>query len=295
VRSSLYLAGAAAIWGLAFVAQRISLGHVGAFTFNGLRFGLGALSLVPLTFFLKPSRLTRGQYGWRPVLWPGLAAGIILFVAAGLQQVGLKWTTVGKAAFLTGFYILLVPILGLFVKRRPHLGVWLGATVGLVGLYFLSVTEAFTVGLGDGIQLLGAVFWACHILVIGRFSPQVDPLKLSVVQFFVCSILSLAVGLPLEPFSWGGVGAVLGPLLYTGLLSVGVAYTFQTLGQSGIAPGPAALIMSLETVFAVLGGWVLLGETLGLRELIGCALMLAGMVMAQVWPVTGKLKASRES
>jgi drug/metabolite transporter (DMT)-like permease len=269
---------------VAFVAQRVSLEHLGAFTFNGLRFALGALSLVPLTFLFKPSGLTSKQAGWKPALVPGLVAGVVLFSAAGLQQVGLLWTTAGKAAFLTGFYILLVPLFGIFLKRHPTPGVWGGAALGLVGLYFLSITSNFTMGFGDALQLLGAVFWACHILVIDRFVPRLDPLKLSVVQFAVCSVLSFTVAVPVETFTWAGLQAGLVPLLYAGFGSVGIAYTLQVVGQRGVAPGPAALILSLETVFAALGGGLLLGEVLGPRELLGCALMLAGMVLAQVWP-----------
>lgn len=285
LRSSFALLGAAFIWGVAFVAQRVSLDHLGAFTFNGLRFALGALSLVPLTFLFKPSGLTPLQSGWKPALVPGLVAGCVLFTAAGLQQVGLIWTTAGKAAFLTGFYILLVPVFGMFLKRHPTPGVWLGAGLALVGLYFLSITAAFTMGFGDALQLIGAVFWAVHILVIDRFGPRLDPLKLSVVQFAVCSLLSFAVAVPFETFTWTGLEGALVPLLYAGFGSVGIAYTLQVVGQRGIAPGPAALILSLETVFAALGGGVLLGEVLGPRELVGCGLMLAGMVLAQVWPV----------
>jgi drug/metabolite transporter (DMT)-like permease len=269
---------------VAFVAQRVSLEHLGAFTFNGLRFALGALSLVPLTFLFKPSGLTSKQAGWKPALVPGLVAGVVLFSAAGLQQVGLLWTTAGKAAFLTGFYILLVPLFGIFLKRHPTPGVWGGAALGLVGLYFLSITSNFTMGFGDALQLLGAVFWACHILVIDRFVPRLDPLKLSVVQFAVCSVLSFTVAVPVETFTWAGLQAGLVPLLYAGFGSVGIAYTLQVVGQRGVAPGPAALILSLETVFAALGGGLLLGEVLGPCELLGCALMLAGMVLAQVWP-----------
>ena len=276
---------AAFIWGVAFVAQRVSLDHLGAFTFNGLRFALGALSLVPLTFLFKPTGLTKEQARWKPTFIPGLIAGVVLFSAAGLQQVGLIWTTAGKAAFLTGFYILLVPVFGMFLKRHPTPGVWLGAGLALMGLYFLSITADFTMGFGDTLQLLGAVFWACHILVIDRFVPHLDPLKLSVVQFAVCSLLSLGVAIPFETFTWVGLQGGLIPLLYAGLGSVGIAYTLQVIGQRGIAPGPAALILSLETVFAALGGGVLLGEVLGPRELLGCGLMLAGMVLAQLWPV----------
>ncbi len=258
---------------------------MGAFTFNSLRFALGGLSLIPLTFLFKSSSLTKEQAGWKAALLPGLLAGVILFIAASLQQIGLNWTTAGKAAFLTGFYILLVPVFGVFIKRHPTLGVWIGAVLGLVGLYFLSITAEFTMGFGDGLQLIGAVFWALHILVIDRFVPNLDPLKLSVIQFGVCSLLSLGVAVPLETFTWAGLQGGLVPLLYAGFGSVGIAYTLQVVGQRGVAPGPAALILSLETVFAAFGGGLLLGETLGPREILGCALMLAGMVLAQVWPV----------
>jgi len=269
---------------VAFVAQRVSLDHFGAFTFNGLRFALGALSLLPLTFLFRPSGLTRDQGTWRAALVPGLIAGAVLATAAALQQVGLIWTTAGKAAFLTGFYILLVPVFGLVLRRHPTPGVWIGALLGLAGLYFLSITASFTMGLGDALQLVGAGFWALHILVIDRFVPRLDPLKLSVVQFATCAVLSLLVAAPTETLTLEGFQGGLGPLLYAGLGSVGIAYTLQVVGQKGIAPGPAALILSLETVFAALGGGLLLGETLGPRELLGCALMLGGMVLAQIWP-----------
>lgn len=282
LRSSAALFATAAIWGLAFVAQRVAFDSFGPFTFNGLRFLLGALSLLPLTFFLKPSGLTAAQTGWKPVLLPGLVAGGVLFTAAGFQQAGLEWTTAGKAAFLTGFYILLVPIFGLFLRRPAHRGVWIGAVLGLTGLYFLSITAEFTMEFGDLLQLCGAVFWALHILVIDRFVPRMDPIKLALAQFVVCGILSLGVGLTLEPWHADAFPAGLVPLLYGGLASVGIAYTLQLIGQRGVAPGPAALIMSLETVFAALGGWWLLGEQLGARELLGCALMLVGMVAAQI-------------
>ncbi len=273
---------AALIWGTTFVAQRVSVDLVGAFTFTGIRFGLGALSLIPLTFLLKPASTQAS--GWRPVWLPGLAMGSLLFAGASLQQIGLQWTTAGKAAFLTGLYILLVPIVGLVFRRRAGRGVWFGAILGLAGLYLLSVTESLTMGLGDALELAGAVFWTFHILAIDHWSPRVDPIKLSVAQFLVCSALGLLVGLPIEPLSVTGLVACLPALLWASILSVGVAFTLQVLGQRGVAPGPAALILSLETVFAALAGWLALGETLGLRELAGCALMLIGMVLAQLWP-----------
>lgn len=275
---------AALIWGVAFVAQRVGMDHLGPFTFNGLRFVLGVVSLIPLTFFLKPSVSSSGDSTWKGALVPGLICGSVLFAAASLQQVGLLWTTAGKAAFLTGFYIILVPIAGLMFRRKPSAGVWIGAPLGLAGLFLLSVTQAWTMGPGDALELVGALFWTAHILLIDRFSSHVDPLKLSVVQFGLCAVLSLTVGFSTEAFSWAGVQDAGLALLYAGFGSVGIAYTFQIFGQRGTPPGAAALILSLETVFAAVAGGLFLGEVLGERELWGCFLMLAGMVLAQVWP-----------
>lgn len=277
VRSTLALLTTALIWGLAFVAQRASVDSLGAFSFNGLRFALGALSLLPVALLWS-----RGP--WRDAWLPGLAAGLVLWAAASLQQLGLTWTSAGKAAFITGFYILLVPIFGLALRHRAGLGVWLGAALGLAGLFLLSVTEALTVGPGDALTFAGALFWALHVLVIDRFAQRVDPLKLSVVQFAVCAAASLLAALPTETLTLAGVRTALVPLLFAGVASVGIAYTLQVVGQRGIAAAPAALILSLETVFAALGGWLILGEQLGPRELAGCALVLAGTVLAQVWP-----------
>ncbi len=282
LRANLLLLLAAAIWGFAFVAQRVGMDYVGPFTFNGVRFALGGLSLVPLIFVLRreappepPGRATS--------LKAGLAAGAVLFAAASLQQVGLLYTTAGKAAFITCLYLVLVPAAGVLLGRRTTAGTWLGSLVAVAGLYLLCVKEDFTVGYGDFLELAGAVFWTAHILLIDRYSRRVDTLQLAFFQFMACADGSLAVAAAVEEITLGGLGLAAVPILYGGLCSVGVAYTLQIVGQKDAPPSHAAIILSLETVFAAVGGYLILGERLGTREALGCALMMAGMLASQLW------------
>ncbi len=283
LRANLLLLSAAAIWGLAFVAQRVGAQYLGSFSFNGIRFALGSLSLLPLLYFMK-GKAGGGTTGAKParVLPAGLIAGCVLFSGASLQQIGLVHTTAGKAAFITGLYIVLVPVLGIFLKQRLHASAWLGVAVATVGLYFLSVTADFTIVGSDLVVLAGAFFWSLHILVIDHFSRRVDVLKLCLIQFLTCAALSLAAALLLERITLRGVEQALIPLLYGGIGSVGVAYTLQVLGQKHAKPSHAALVLSMEAVFASLGGWLILHENLGLRGYLGCLLMLAGMLLSQL-------------
>ncbi|WP_300160072.1 DMT family transporter [Solidesulfovibrio sp.] len=283
----------ALIWGLAFVAQRIGMDHMGPMGFNGIRFALGAMALAPLA--LRSMRyppaapfLAGGNPGF-PWLG-GLLAGTVLFAGAALQQVGLKYTTAGKAGFITGLYVVLVPMLGYFLGQRPARGDVVGAVAAAVGLYFLSVTEAFTLAPGDGLELVGAFFWAGHVLVIGWLSPRTRALPLALVQYMVCSALSLACAVAFEELTWAGIRGAGWAILYGGLLSVGLAYTLQVVAQRDAKPTHAAILLSFETVFAALGGAVVLGESLGPRGLFGCALMFAGMLASQLWP-----RAKREA
>lgn len=277
----------ALIWGLAFVAQRLGMESMGPLAFNGVRFALGAAALAPLALrslrYPPPAPfLDGGETGfpWRS----GLLAGTVLFAGATLQQVGLKYTTAGKAGFITGLYVVLVPLLGLFFGQRPLRGDMVGATISVVGLYFLSVTESFTLAPGDGLELLGAFFWAGHVLVIGWMSPRTRALPLAVAQYAVCSVLSLAGALLFEEVTLAGIKAAALPLLYGGLLSVGLAYTLQVVAQRDAKPTHAAILLSFESVFAALGGAVLLAERLGTRGIMGCALMFTGVLASQVWP-----------
>jgi drug/metabolite transporter (DMT)-like permease len=273
----------AGIWGFAFVAQRLGMEHVGPFGFTGVRFALGCLVLLPLLIW-RGDADGGAHRGWSHVrLAEGLLAGLVLFGGASFQQVALVYTTAGNAGFITGLYVVLVPILGLALGHRTHAGTWLGALFAAVGLYFLSVTAELTLSPGDLLVLVGACFWAGHVLLIGWLSPRQDPLRLAFVQFAVCSLLSLAVSAAIEVNTLAGYRAATLPILYGGLLSVGIAYTLQVVAQREAKPAHAAILMSLEAVFAALGGWLVLGETLSPRGLFGCALMFAGMLASQLW------------
>jgi drug/metabolite transporter (DMT)-like permease len=281
LRDDFLLLATSAIWGLAFVAQRVGMEHVGPFTFNGVRFALGSLSLVPLVlFFRRRRRGTRRAAAPRVLLW-GILAGTVLFGGASLQQMGIVHTTAGKAGFITGLYVVLVPLTGLLWGQRAGAGRWVGATVAMAGLFLLSVTRTFTVGRGDLLVLASALFWTAHVQLLGWLSPRVDPLELSAVQFAVCSILSLVVAVVVEPVAPAAVLRAAVPILYGGVGSVGVAYTLQVVAQRSAHPAHAAILLSLESVFAVLGGWLILGETLSGRGVLGCGLMLAGMLLSQ--------------
>ncbi|TFF71975.1 DMT family transporter [Aeromonas taiwanensis] len=286
MRSNMMLLMAAAIWGLGFVAQRLGMDHMGPFTFNGLRFLLGAFSLLPLLWWLK-SRQPRQPAGQpsgdrRQLLIGGLLAGGVLFSAASLQQVGLLYTTAAKAGFITGLYIILVPVIGLALRHKTGANTWIGALIAMAGLYYLSVTEEFTIGYGDLLQVVGALFWAVHLLVLDHYSNRVAPIRLAGVQFVVCGLLSLITAFAIETPTLSGAVAGWQALLYAGLVSVGIGYTLQVVGQRGAHPAHAAIILSLETVFAAIGGVLLLGEHLDERAIVGCALMLAGMLISQI-------------
>jgi drug/metabolite transporter (DMT)-like permease len=286
-RSDMLLLTAAVIWGSAFVAQRVGMSHVGPLTFNGLRFALGALVLLPLAW--RGDRPPLGHGGDDPgknpwtVLWGGGLAGVVLFSGAALQQVGLVYTTAGKAGFITGLYVIIVPLMGLFLGHRPGWGGWAGAGMAAYGLYLLSVTGAWTFAPGDLWELFGAFFWAAHVLILGWLSPRVDRLKLAWTQYMVCSVLSLIGAGLTETMSLDGIEGALIPILYGGVLSVGIAYTLQVVAQRHAPPTHAAIILSLEAVFAAMAGWLVLGEALSLKALIGCALMFSGMLSALLW------------
>lgn len=284
VKSDVLLLITAAIWGFAFVAQRMGMDHVGPFTYNGVRFALGALTLAPLLLTSGTSSdAIPAPMTLRGFFCRGGALGVVLFVAASLQQVALVYTTAGKAGFITGLYVVVVPILGLFWAQRPSAGTWAGAGLAAAGLYLLSVTETFRMEYGDGLVLVSALFWSLQVLMVAWLSPRTRPVGLAFYQFSVCALLSLMAAMLFETFEWAAVVAAAGPILYGGVLSVGVAYTLQVVAQRDAHPAHASILMSLEAVFAALGGWLLLGETLSLRGLVGCALMLAGMLLSQLW------------
>jgi len=273
----------AVIWGLAFVAQRASMEFVGPFIFNGIRFALGALVLIPWILVLrrkKPKLIQAApsRHAWIAV---GLA-GIVLFVSANLQQIGLVYTTAGKAGFITGLYVVIVPLLGLFRRHRVSSIVWVGCGLAAAGMYLLSVVGAFSISLGDTLVLCSALGWAIHVHLVGWMAQRMHPLRVALWQFVICAVLSLVVAMLTETIQLSEILKAGWMIAYAGVLSVGVAYTLQVFGQRRIDPARAGIILSLEAVFAVIGGWTLLGETLSPRGLIGCALMLSGMMLAQI-------------
>jgi len=283
MKSNLMLLFAAAIWGFGFVAQRLGMNFLEPFAFNSMRFLLGSLSLLPLLWLLEPKTKTSVDTRERTsVLKAGVITGLVLFAAATLQQYGLFYTTAAKAGFITGLYLILVPILGIFLRHKTGLSIWLGAALALMGLYLLSVNDNFSMSRGDTLIFVGALFWAFHILVIDHFSGRVDPIQLSAVQFLVCGALSLGISLLIETPTLANISDCWKPILFAGVVSVGIAYTLQVVAQKNANPSHAAIIMSLEAVFAAIGGVWLLDETLSSRAWFGCALMMAGMLLSQV-------------
>jgi Permeases of the drug/metabolite transporter (DMT) superfamily len=283
-KGSVLLLLTAMIWGAALVAQSVSMDLIGPFTFQCARSILGALVLLPvIAVFSRDKGGEAKPPVERKTQWTaGLLCGVIFFAACGLQQCGLVYTTAGKAGFITALYIVLVPIAGIFFHRKVGWNVWTGVVIGVVGLYLLCVTESFSVGEGDLLVCLGAFAFGAHILVIDHFSPKVDGVKLSCMQFAVNAALSGVCMLLFERPSMSTVLDCWLPIVYAGVLSGGLAYTLQIIGQRYTSPTVASLILSLESVFAVLFGWLLLHEALSGRELAGCALMFAAIVLAQL-------------
>lgn len=263
------------IWGFAFVAQRVGADYVGVFTFNGVRFALGALSLIPVIRVFEKDANNRAKT--LKTVKVGIAAGLILFTASNLQQYGVYLThSSSKAGFITGLYIILVPILGIFLKQNTSLKTWVGAIFALLGMYFLSITDGFKIELGDLALVLGSVFWAMHILIIDYFSHEIYSLRFALTQFSVCAALCIIIALFREDITVSGMKGALVPILYGGILSVGVAYTLQIVGQKNVNPTLSAIIFSTESIFSAIGGALLLGESLTQRGYFGCALMFFG-------------------
>lgn len=283
LRSNMILLTAAIIWGIAFVAQRIVMEHMPPFAFNGIRFALGGLVLLPFAFWLNilkqeiPQEDNPASY-----LKVGIAAGCILYLGSSLQQVGLVYTTAGKAAFITCLYIVLVPIIGIFMKHSVSNKTWLGCILTIIGLYFLSIKESLYLEYGDLAELIGAFFWAGHIILISRYANKLDSLKLAVCQFFTCASLSLITAFLFESVTIQGIKDSLIPIFFMGIFSTAIAYTLQIIGQKHAEPTHTAIIFSLEAAFAALGGYLVLDEKLTFGELFGCLLMFSGMIIAQL-------------
>ena len=280
-RSTGILLFASVIWGFAFVAQRAGMEHIGPFAFNGIRFAIGCLVLLPFIFFRKDKSPL-------PILG-GVLLGCVLFLGATLQQIGLVYTTAGNAGFITGMYMVLVPIFGLVVGRTTAKASWIGAGVAFIGLYLLSA-DGLHIALGDLFVLFGAVFWTIHVLLVDRLVQKTDPLRLAVMQFAICSLLSLSFAFASEDVAGADYKGAFWPLMYGSIMSVGIAYTLQLVGQKNAHPTHAAIVLSLEAVFALIGGWLILNEVMTGQGLIGCALMMLGMLISQLSGIGPKSK-----
>ncbi len=270
--NSLLLFLAACIWGVAFVAQSVGMDYMGPFTFNGARFLIGGTVLLPVLFV-------------RIVVKGGICCGLAICAASLFQQIGIQYTTVGKAGFITTLYIILVPFFGLFLHKRVPGRVWIAAVTAAFGMYLLCMSESLSLGRGDSLVFLCAVLFSVHILVIDYFSPKADGVALSCIQFFTAGILCAVGAFVMERPSWEQLAAGMVPVLYAGVMSCGVAYTLQIIGQRELEPAVASLILSMESVVSVLAGWMLLGQSLSVRELAGCALVFAAVILVQLCPV----------
>ena len=271
------------IWGVAFVAQSVGMEHVGPWTFTASRSVIGALFLIPVIGLLDKSKPKEDRpKNNKTLLIGGICCGIALAVASMFQQYGILYTTVGKAGFITALYIVLVPILGIFFKRKPRLIVWFSVLLALVGLYFLCMTDSLRFSRGDTLVLLSALVFSCHILIIDHFSPMVDGVRMSCIQFAVIAIVCGIPALIFEQPTLSSLIAAWAPVLYAGMLSSGVGYTLQIVAQKNYDPTVASLIMSLESVFSVLAGWVILKQALSARELLGCVLMFTAIILVQL-------------
>lgn len=291
IRNSLLLLLTAAIWGTSFVAQSVGMDYLGPFTFNMLRSLLGGLFLLPCILLLNrvfPRNIEKNNPAQKKenqrLLWKGgISCGILLAFATGFQQVGIQYTTVGRAGFITACYIIIVPVVGLtFFHKKCRSSIWAAVALALVGLYLLCITDGFDIGKGDFYIFICSLLFSLHILVIDHFSPLVDGIKMSCIQFFVCGGISAIFAFGTETPDLSNILMAWGSLLYAGILSCGVAYTLQIVGQKNLNPTVASLILSMESCISVLSGWILLNQKLTARELIGCVLMFTAIILAQL-------------
>ena len=284
MKNNILLVLTALIWGCAFVAQSVGMDYVGPFTFNMARFLIGAIVLLPVIWFMDRQRKTGAEKGagQKTLIIGGICCGIALAVASTLQQWGILFTTVGKAGFITAMYIVIVPLLGIFIGKKVRPLIIGCVAIAVVGFYFLCMTESLRLELGDFLVLLCAIAFSIHILVIDHFSPKVDGVKMSAIQFLTAAIISAVPTLLWEQPVFTEILQAWQPVLYAGVMSCGVAYTLQIIAQKNADPTVASLLLSLESVFSVLAGWVLLGQGLSLKELFGCVLIFCAIILAQL-------------
>ena len=291
-KNTLMLFLTAFIWGTAFVAQSVGMDYIGSFTFTCVRSLIGGIFLIPCICFLDKWRAKNDgaerqkkadrKEEKKNVILGGICCGLALCVASNLQQIGIQYTTVGKAGFITALYIVLVPIFGIFLKKKAGVRIWISVAISVAGLYLLCITDKLVLAKGDILVLLCAVIFTIHILVIDYFSPKADGVRIACTQFFITGVLSAIPMFLFETPRLLDIFAAAVPVLYAGVLSSGVAYTLQIVAQKDADPTVASLILSLESVFSVLGGWVILGQKLSIREIAGCILMFSAIILAQL-------------
>lgn len=293
MQGNIMLVITAFIWGCAFVAQRTGMEYIGPFAFNGIRCLLGTVVLLPVIFLMGKASSHREsatsaaetkdmKYNTKTGVIGGIACGVCLFAASTLQQIGIVYTTAGKAGFITALYIVLVPILGMFVGKKVRPVLWICVILAACGLYLLCMKEDFSISKGDFLELGAAFGFSLHILVVDYFSEKADGVKLSCMQFFVCGVLSIICMFLFETVHFSDVWACAVPILYAGVMSCGVAYTFQIVAQKYTEPTVASLLMSLESVFAVIAGVLILHEQVSLKEGAGCLIMFIAIILAQL-------------
>ncbi len=305
LKYSLLIVLAAFIWGSAFVAQSVGMNYIGPFTFGMARFYIGSIVLIPV--ILISDRINKvsaeESAGNKPItdlsskkslITAGILCGIVLCIASSFQQVGIQYTSPGKSGFITSLYVILVPIFGLFLRQKVTFIMWLGALISLAGMYLLCISETMTVNIGDVLTFFCAVFFAVHIIVVGHFAPYVDGIKLSCIQFFVAGILSTIAAFIFEKPDLSKMLEALIPILYAGVLSCGVAFTLQTIAQKKVNPVLCSLLFSLESVFSVLTAWVILHDMLSVKEIVGCILVFAAVVLVQTAPAIRPDKTSSQ-
>ena len=284
-KNALLLLLTSLIWGTAFVAQRVGVDFLGPFAFSAIRFIMGGIVLIPVVLLLnrikKPEQ--KATEDKRATIIGGLICGVILALASNLQQIGIQYTTVGKTGFITALYIIIVPVIGLFFRQKASAKLWVSVLIALAGLYLLCMNGRFMLEFGDTLIFLCAIVFSVHILVIAHFGPRIDGVQMSCIQFLVAGVLSTVCMLLAEPLpTWELIQAAKIPLLYTGILSCGVAYTLQIVGQKNVNPTVASLILSLEAVISVIAAWIILNQSMSLREICGAGLMFIAIILAQL-------------
>ncbi len=283
IKNSLILFLTATIWGSAFVAQSVGMDYVGPFTFTAIRSIIGGLVLIPYILIKDKSKHKNTCKSRKSLLLGGLCCGLFLCIASNFQQIGIKYTTVGRAGFITSCYIIIVPLISLiFFKKKYDYKLWLAVALSLSGLYLLCITDSFDIGKGDFLVLICAIFFSLHILVIDHFSPLVDGVKMSCIQFFVCGVISIIPAIIYENIEIQLLLKAWAPILYAGVLSSGVAYTLQIIGQKNMNPTIASLIMSIESCISVIAAFLILGQTMTFREIFGCIFMFIAIILAQL-------------